>query len=243
MKTEVPIAAGGTFVFGASDVLAGQADGDLKARTLAFFAVGNVLRLLSGRMPLADILARHGEGVRLYADLLENCCNVDPGLRGKLGEREHDARALANAEPLRPFEHTLALLDRLVADEDWDGLRAQAERLAVSPNAVVSLKARRMLALCLARSTERSDQEQAAAIYRDIEQNGAAEAADIAGLSTILFRLEDYSAAKAAVLSGIAAFPGSADGFTAIGQRIVEVTGDLRFRDRLSAPRAGRRGS
>ena len=131
----------------------------------------------------------------------------------------------------------------MLADGDWEGLREQTERLADSPVEAISLKARRMLALCLARSTERTDHQEAAAIYRDLDKNSIAQASDIAGLANVLIALGDYAAAKAAVLSGMAAFPGNADGFIAIGHRIVEATGDLPFRDRLSPSSVGGRTS
>lgn len=243
MKSEVPIADGGTFVFGTADVVAGQADGELKSRTLEFLAVGNVLRLFSGSMSLAAILNGHGQAVREYADVLESCCRADAGLGDRLDERERDARALAKVEPLQPFEHTLLLLDALRDAGDWDELRKRAERLVDSPTPAVSLKARRMLALCFGRSTERADHERAIEILRQIEGDGASEGVDIAMLATILVTIEDYPAAKAAILSGMAAFPGNKDGFAPIGMQIVEATGDHELRNQLNAPLVRRSAS
>jgi hypothetical protein len=240
MKSEVPIADGGTFVFGTSDVLAGEADGELKSKTLALLAVANILRLFSGTMSLADILSRHGQAVRDYSNGLESCCKADAGLRDKLLERERDARALAKVEPLRQFEYTLALLNGLRDEGDWDGLRETAERLVHSPIPAVALMARRMLALCLGRSTERVDHERVIVILRQIGGEGAAEGGDIAMLATMLIAIEDYPAAKAAILGGLAAFPHNEEGFAAIGMKIVEATGDHEFRNLLNGRRVGR---
>jgi hypothetical protein len=243
MKSEVPISDSQTFVFGTADVIAGQADGELKSKTLDLLAVGNILRLFSGTMSLADILKEHGQAVRAYAELLDVCCKADSGLRQKLDERERDARALGKVEPLGSFEHTLVLLDSLRDDGDWDGLRELSERLIESPVPEVTLKARRMLALCLGRSTERSHHERAIELLRQIDADGASEGGDIAMLATILLRIEDYSAAKDAVLSGIAAFPSNVGGFAEIGMKIVEATGDHEFRNQLNTSRAGRSAS
>ncbi len=53
--------------------------------------------------------------------------------------------------------------------------------------------------------------------------------------------MDDHEEAKKTVLAGMRRFPSAADGFVAIGQRIVGATGDRVFRDELSAQRAGRK--
>jgi hypothetical protein len=240
MKAEVPIAEGNTYVFGTAEVLRTQPDGNLRSKTLKLLEVGNVLRLFSGSMRLADILNGHGRAIREYAEVLASCCNAEPELLDRLTEREYDARALAKVEPLTLFEHTLTLLDEFRDQGEWDGLRRKAQQLVDSPIRVVALKARRLLALCLGRSIKREDNERAIEILRDIDTEGAAQTEDIAMLATILTNIEDYPAAKAAVLSGMETFPGNDEGFVAIGIQIVEATGDHEFRNQLSTRRAGR---
>ena len=235
MQTEVPIPAGAEFFFGSVDLVAGQPDDELKTKTLSFVAVGNIIRLFFGRMSLADILRRHGGAVHLYAEMLQRLCETNSNLCERLASREHNAQLLAGIEPSQPFTHTIALLDHLKAEEDWDGLRDQAARHIGSPSHTVSLKAKRMLALCLARSTERADRERAVAIYRDLAGADNAEAEDYAALATALSAIEDYSAAKAIIQSGMIKFPASVDGFASIAQTIIEATGDREFRQQLDA--------
>lgn len=241
MQAEVPIPSGASFFFGSLDLLVRQPDSDLKAKTLSFIAVGNLIRLFFDRLSLADILRRHGEAVGQYSEMLQHLCKTKSDLRDKLTGRERDAQMLAGVEPLQPFAHTIALLDQLKAEEDWNVLRDQAERHIASPDHTLSRKAKRILALCLARSTERADRERAAANYRDLVEADNAEAEDSAALATALSAIEDYPAAKVAILSGMTKFPSSADGFADIGQKIVEATGDREFREQLLALKAVRR--
>jgi predicted phosphodiesterase len=240
-QAEMPVAVGKGHIFGSLDLLLGQVDSDLKAATVAFMAVRNPLRLFGGRMVLADFLARYGAAVERYGILLNELCTADPGLRQKLGEREADARTLAGVEPLQPFAHTLALLRDLAFDQDWESLREQAERHLDSLERAVAIEARRMLALCLSQSSEAVEKVRAIELYKAISADELAVAADFVALVSLQADADDHEAAKNAVLAGMKRFPDATEGFAAIGQRIVEATGDRAFRDELSAQRAGRR--
>ena len=235
MQAEVPIASGNIFVFGAVGLITNQPDTDFNAKTKAFLACRNILRLFSGRMELRAILAKYGHSIREYSDALGGFCNADEVLRDKVAERERNARALANVEPLRPFQHTHALLDRLRAEEDWDELRRQARRHIDSSDTATALTARRMLGICLGRSSERSDQEEAIKIHRALQSEGIAEAQDIAVLADVLIALKDYDLARDVIRSGLRDYPDRWQGFAEIGNRITEATGDRNFRDELSA--------
>ena len=241
MKAEVPVTDGSKFVFGTIDVLNDQPDGELKVKCQAFFRVKNVLKLFSRSSNTIEIIKTHGEAVREYGEIIEKCCVADSTLRTKLQERENDARALARVEPVRPFEHTLALLDELKAQSDWEALQENAERLIISPVSEVAVKARRALALCLGRSSQRADLERAVDLLRQLQTEDRAEAEDIGMLATILIATLDYPTAKDVVLDGISNFPDSADGFVSIGKKIVEATGDRAFRDALVAARTERK--
>ena len=243
MQAEVPIPSGAEFFFGSVDLVEGQPDADLKTKTLSFLAIGNIIRLFFGRIPLADILCQHGEAIRVYAEMLHRLCEANSDLRDTLASRERNARMLAGAEPLQHFAHTIALFDQRKAEQDWDGLREQAYRHIRSPDPTLSRKAKRMLALCLAKSTVRVDREQSVEIYRSLAEVENGEAEDHAAFAAALSAIEEYSAAKAVILSGIAKFPASADGFVEIGHKIVEATGDREFREQLETRRAGRRAS
>lgn len=240
-QAEMPIAVGNGHIFGSLDLLRGQADSELKAATLEFMSVRNPLRLLGRRMTLTDFLVRYGAAVERYGILLNELCTADPGLRQKLEEREADARALAGVGPSQAFAHTLALLRDLATDQDWESLRAQAERHLDSIERTVAIVARRMLALCLSQSTEAAEKVRAIELYNEISADELAVAADFAALASLQADADDHEAAKQAILAGIKRFPDAIEGFVAIGQRIVEATGDRAFRDELSAQRAGRR--
>lgn len=240
-QADMPVAVGNGHIFGSLDLLLDQGASELRSATEAFMAVRNPLRLLGGRITLADFFARYGAAVERYGFLLNELSAAEPPLRQRLEEREGDARALAGVEPLQPFAHTLALLRDLAADRDWDSLRAQAERHLDSSERDVMIEAQRMLALCLSQSTEESEKLGAVALYNDICADESAVAADLAALASLLTDMDDHEEAKKTVLAGMRRFPSAADGFAAIGQRIVGATGDRVFRDELSAQRAGRK--
>lgn len=239
VQADVAIPTGKTFVFGSFDLLEGQPESELQIATTNFMAVGNLLKLFSGKKPLAEFLANYGEPVAHYGEMLDALSKSDPELHSKLEERERDARMLAGTEPLRPFAHTIDLLNELRRAEDWNALREHAERHVSSGDVATASVAKRMLALCLGRLTERRDRQRAVAIYRELAASTEAEAEDVAALATLLSALGDHNGAKTEVLDGIEKFPDSADGFVAIGQSIVEATGDRDFRKILDARKAG----
>lgn len=241
VQAEMPIAVGNSHVFGSLELLRDQADSELKAATIEFMAVRNPLRLFCGRMAAPDFFVHYGKPVEHYGMMLNELCGADLGLREKLGKREADARALTGVEPLQPFAHTLALLRELAAGQDWEALREQAERHLDSTERAVTIKARRMLALCFSQSPDRSERAQAVNLYNGLIADEAAKTTDFAALAFLLANMDNYEGAKKTLLVGMERFPDAADGYLAIGQRIVEATGDRAFRDELNAHRAGRR--
>jgi len=198
----------------------------------------NALKLFTGRRPLGEILANCGEPVAHYGEMLNDLSKLDSELRSKLAERERDARMLAGAEPRQPFAHTVGLLKQLRDAQDWNALHEHAERHVGSDDVATAAIAKRMLALCLGRLTERRDREKAVAIYRELAASSQAEAEDVAALAELLSALGDHNAAKTEVLNGIEKFPDSTEGFIVIGQSIVDATGDRNFRKILQARNA-----
>ena len=238
---DVPILADQGIAFGTPSLLRQQPDSDLKSVTLEFLAVSNAVKLLSGHKPLEEILAVNGHPVEGYSNAILMLADADPELRTQLVQRNDAARMLAGADGIKPFSHTLALLEEFRDAEEWDTLRQQAERHIRLEDPVVSTHAKRMLALCVGRSTDQADQDRAVELYQELVDSPQGEAADFASLATLLIDGGNNEQATAAVLRGIEAFPESVDGFVEIGMRIVEVTGDRRLRQRLLTRRAQRR--
>ena len=125
--------------------------------------------------------------------------------------------------------------------DDWDGLREYAERSCTLNALVVPAIVKRLLALCLARSTARADRERAAGIYRALTLSAEGEANDWANLATLQTDDGDNAQAKETVLNAIEVFPQQVNGFVEIGLKIVESTGDLDFRAQLLACKQNRR--
>ena len=238
---DVPILAEQEIAFGTTALLRQQPDGDLKAVTLEFFAVSNAVKLLCGGKPLKDILSVNGQPVERYADTLLTLADADPKLRVQLVQRNDAARMFAGADAIRPFSHTQFLLEELRDAEEWDMLRRQAERHTELKDQVASAHAKRMLALCLGRSTDQADREQAIELYQELADSSEGKAADLASVATLLRDDGNYEQAATTVQRAMEIFPENADAFVEIGMRIVEATGDRHLRRQLLARRADRR--
>ena len=236
--TYVPIRTGETVAFGAPALLSKEHDGELTEATHGALSVGRAVRLLYRCKPLDEILIDHGEPLMAYVETLRVLGMTNSNLREQMHMRNKDAANLAGAEDTAPFRHTLGLLDDLLAQGDWDGLRDLAERCCKVDNSAVEAQGKRMLALCLARYTERDDRSRAMCLYRDLTLSGHGEAGDWAALATMLMDEGNHEAAKTAVKEGIRSFPGKIDGFVEVGMKIVAATGDVAFRDELRTYRA-----
>ena len=241
--SEVPIPVGETVVLGSIAVLdksRGTEDSAVAAAANEFFAVLRAIRLLYGRKPLDQILVDYGVQIRRYAKLLGDLCRGDVELRSQLRVRDDNARLLAGEQSVEPFRHTSALLDDLRDAEDWDKLREQAERVRKAEDPALVAKAKRMLALCLATSTEQPDRERAVEVYRDLSASSYGTVGDWASLVTLLTDGGNHVEAKESLVAAIEAFPQYVDGFVDIGMKTVEATGDIDFRDWLLRRKNGR---
>ena len=144
----------------------------------------------------------------------------------------------AKARPHRggrrePFRYTVSLLADLVGMDEWDRARELAERTLDASEGVVKSKVRRILALCLARSSEDSEKVRAAELYSQELESEHAEPGDCAALAALTIELERYDEAKEVIEHGIHRFPSHSRALAELGMRIVQETGDRRFRDWL----------
>ena len=237
---DVPIMTDQGVSFGSVALLRKQENSALQQVTLEFLTVSNALKFLFGEKPLEEILATNGDPVERYGKALLELAQSDRNFGEQLAQRNAAAGKLAGADGIKPFTHTLALLDDLRVTEDWDTLREQAERLIGVEDPLVGAYSKRMLALCLGRSSDQGDRNWAVGLYRELSDSPNGEAADLASLAILLRDEGDDEQAKSAVLRGIEIFPESAEGFVEIGMRIVEVTGDRILREQLVAHRAER---
>ena len=238
--SEVPIRAIDSVHFGAITILK-ELDPELSISTDNFFAVRRAIKLLYGHKPLPAILASHGAPIESYVRTLKKLCVTDASLESQLLQRNSDARSLAGAHPGGQFRYTLDSLDELLAAAEWDVLRERAEQASVLDDQAASSKGKRMLALCLANSTERGERERAVNLFRELALSEAGGPEDWAHLATLLRDDGKHSQAKCTVIGAIETFPQSVLPFVEIGMTIVELTGDLEFRRRLLAHKYNRR--
>lgn len=236
--SEVPIPGDQACAFGSVALLQKQPEDEFTVATENLLAVGNAIKLLHGRKSLDEILVANGGPIATYGEQLDAACKINNDLQAELAARETNARKLVDRGAVSgTFQHTLMLLDELRAADEWDTLREQAERSCDLADPTAAAKVKRLWALSLARSTERADHRRAINLYRELATSQG-EAEDWANLTMLLVNEGDYAQAKATVLEAIEAFPQNIDGFVQIGMKIVAETGDVPFRELLSAYRA-----
>jgi hypothetical protein len=241
-KSEILISGANGSAFGSISVMAAQPGSELKRKSLTFMGLRNIVRLLYPRVPLADLLSRHGAPALEYGVLLESMCATDTALSARLAQQEADAQAMASVEPRSAFSNTASLFADLAASGDWSLLREQAERYMTVADESARLIARRMLALSLANSEEPAEKSQAIALYRTILDEGCAEAVDLGNLALLILDKGEHDAAKTVILDGLRDFSEDYSGyFSRIGQKIIEATGDRDFRKKLES-HIGKRG-
>lgn len=240
-KSEVPIPTQNGHTFGSFSILQTQLDGEIKRKTIEFMAFKNIIRVLSKRIPISDILVRYGKSVEQYGIALEELCNLRPEVKSRLSELENDAQMLAVEKLPEASSHAVSLLRQLAAEHDWELLREQAERHLKSPVKSVAIQAKRMLALSLAHSSETDDKTAAIELYRSLVGDVPSEISDASNLAMLLIETGGFDEAKATVLKGIRTFAlKQVDHLFEIGQRIVEATGDREFRGKMQAVIADR---
>ncbi len=235
--SEVPIRGDQVDAFGSVALLQKQPEDEFTVATENLLAVGNAIKLLHDRKSLDEILVANGGPIAAYGEQLDAACKINNDLQAELAARETNARKLVDRGVSGTFQHTLMLLDELQAADEWDVLREQAERSYDLADPTAAAKVKRLLALSIARSTERVDRRRAINLYRELTTSAKGEAEDWASLTMLLVNEGDYDQAKATVLDAIEAFPQSTAGFVQIGMKIVAETGDVNFRALLSAYR------
>ena len=152
-SSDVPIVSNGAVMFGNWNLIEGICDAAFRSAT-DFKGVGRAIRLLYRSKSLDEILATHGGPIRSFVGWLTALSDREPEVKDYLKMRnEAWARRCPprNGEPLR---HTVDLLVDLMGMDDWDGARDLAERTIGVSKGTSRVTVARILALCLARSTE-----------------------------------------------------------------------------------------
>ena len=233
--SEVPIVTQGATVFGSLELLKSQTDDELSDVTFSFLTVGRAIALLFGRKHLQEILADHGQPVVEYCRVLISMSTSDHGLMSELTSRNENARKLADTDSPGRFQHTLDLLEHLYEEQEWDQLIEVAERTIELKDRSVSAIGKRMLAHCLARSTEGIVRERAIKLYDELRESEDTIPEDWGKLAVLLINTGHFENAKVVIESGITKFPEKLQEFIDIGHELVLATGDTDFRDRLRA--------
>ena len=241
--SDVPIgSSGGTIVFVNWESIEGVGDAAFGRVAEDFRGVGRAIRLLHGRRSLADILEIHGGPIRTFASRLTALSEQAPVARRYL--KMHNEASGGRRPPRRdePLRHTVDLLLDLAQADDWDRARELAERTICMSEGRSRASIARILAVCLARSTEADDRYRAIELYSDLVQSEQVEAGDWGALATLKIELGSYDEAKAVIRDGIKRFRNQSHAFVQIGMRLVQESGDREFRNWLIAYERGDQG-
>ena len=242
LSSDVPIASNGAVVFGNWDLIESISDAPFKSVAVNLRGVGRAVRLLHGRKSLAEILTAHGNPIRPFVGRLKALSEQEPVVKDYL-KMQNEVRArrrpVGNGEPLR---HTVDLLMDLMRTDDWDDARNLAERTIDVSEGSSRVRIARILAQCLARSTEESDKARAVELYSAVVESEQADPGDWGALATLMTELKSFDEAKTVIRDGIRRFPDQSQAFVEIGMRLVEASGDRDFRDSLIAEGRGHQG-
>ena len=242
LSSDVPIASNGAVVFGNWDLIESISDAPFKSVAVNLRGVGRAVRLLHGRKSLGDILTAHGNPIRPFVSRLKALSEQEPVVKDYL-KMQNKVRArrrpVGNGEPLR---HTVDLLMDLMRTDDWDDARNLAERNIDVSEGSSRVRIARILAQCLARSTEESDKARAVELYSEVVESEQADPGDWGALATLMTELKSFDEAKTVIRDGIRRFPDQSQAFVEIGMRLVEASGDRDFRDSLIAEGRGHQG-
>jgi len=238
-KAEVPLPGQGGHVFGTVAVLQGLPEDDFHRKTFAFLRFKNALAVFSGRRPLLDILAQHGQAVAVYGAELATRCQSDHALAERLARQDADVRSLCGVQPQETF--AADLFAELAAANEWSLLREHTERQLASPNPAVVRRARQMLALAMAHAPEEADRRIAIRQYQALVKEGLAEPADRARLAVLLHGSGELDAAKQLLRESLEGAPPAVFAtLMELGQRFVAETGDRALRQFLETAKAKR---
>ena len=241
-SSDVPMMSDDGLVFGNWDSIDGIGKLSLMNVAAKFRGVGRAVRLLHGRKPLDEILKAHGESIPAFVRRLESLAEMHPMVKDYMtmqNEARTRPQATGNGEPLR---HTVDLLVDLVGMDDWDGARDLAERTIDVSEGASRVRVARILALCLARSTEERDKTRAVELYREAMESEEAEPGDCGALALLMSELGRYEEAKEVIGAGMRRFPDQTQAFVETGMTIVQASGDRGFRDWLIRQTRGDQG-
>ena len=233
LSADVPMELGGKVSFCKLEVVEVVGSAELQSIAVQFRRLGRVVRLLHGYKPLSELLGEHGHAIASLASVLTELCGREPWVEEYVIRSNDNVGQAMNSERANPLRHTLDLLDQFVEGGEWDRARELAERNVDIDDSSSRIQARRILGLCLARSTESADRTRAAELYREVAGSAAGEAGDWGALATLLADQGRHEEARAAVREGVRRFPERWEGFREVGLRLVAESVDRDFRDWL----------
>ena len=238
-SSDVPMVSNGVVVFGNWDAIEGISDVAFRNAAEDFKGVGRAVRLLYRRKSLDEILATHGGPIRSFVGWLSALSDREPVVKDYLEMRNEAGVRRRSPRTGESLRHTVDLLVDLVGTDDWDGARDLAERTIGVSEGTSRVSVARILAFCLARSTEEDDKFRAVELFSEVVESEQAEPGDWGALATLKTELSSYDEAKAVIRNGIGRFPNQSQVFVEIGMRLVQECGDREFRDWLIAQGRG----
>ena len=234
-SSDVPLMSDGRLVFANWDSADGIADSSFMNVAAQFRGVGRAVRLFYGRKSLDEILEAHGHPISAFVRQLQILSKKQPRVEEYLKMQNEAKGRSSDLEKSEPLRHTVDLIVDLVEADEWNRARDLAERTIDVSEGSSRVKVVRVLARCLARSTEESDKSRAAELYREAMESKHAEAGDLGALGALMMELKRYDEAKAVIRDGVGRFPDRAQAFVEVGMRLVQECGDRDFRDWLVA--------
>lgn len=238
---DVLIPLPGQVVFASPNIIDEQVDKQAKRETKDFLGLRNLIRAFPDSIALRHRIDEFKERLSRYAEWLLSLAHSYNGVSTELDRREKQFRALASSTAPGPYQHARLLMKRLEDEGDWPLLELTARKQSATPDRVIALEAKRMLAVSLAHSDEIEKQSEAAEIAASLAREPQRSVNDVIIGITILGNLGRDDAAKQLLLEGLQLFPDDLEGLLEVGRKLALDTGDGVLREALDAAAGGQR--
>jgi hypothetical protein len=235
-KGEIPIQLDAKVVFVSLD-LARDADPEQAAPAIAFLGLRNLLLLYDPATPLAERLTECAELVNAFGAHLSHLAAADVECRARITNAAL-VTSNTNVTGKTVMPQTLALLDTLRTEQEWDILEVQARRNMTHRDAGLARVAKAALVEALMHSDEGQKRSEAVALAEQLTETPeatvddymlAAGAAEGAGLPARSVEI---------VTNALPQWPDHGP-LLSYGRDLATRTGDASLRSALEAARGG----
>ena len=232
-KDELPILIDTTVEFLSPDLVT-ETDPEQAAPAIVFLALRNLLWLYDPGIPLAERLTKCAERVNAFGAHLTGVAAADPACSARIT----NAVLIPSTTGSNTMPQTLALLEALRAEQQWDALELQTRRIIARRDATLERAATVALAEALMHSDEGQKRNEAATLAESLIETAGATADNYLLAAGASEAAELPVRSAEIVTKALARWPDHG-ALLSYGRALATRTGDAALRSALEAAREG----